>query len=66
MKLFKKVEPIIVVAITKTRAIVTMNFLCTESICRQSAKAMTPLTIPLYQHTFNSLELNGNGLFISL
>lgn len=54
------------VAITITKAIVNINFLCSEFICKQRANEITPLIKPEYQHIFNYLEVRINGLPIIL
>lgn len=56
----RKVDPIKVVTITITNAIVIMNFLCWVPICRQRANAITPRTIPENQQIFNSLSVSRN------
>ncbi len=55
--------PMIVVTITITTVTVSINSMFLDSICRQSANAITPLTMPEYQQTFSYLLFSGNCFF---
>lgn len=63
-KAFNNNAPPKVVNITITAVIVIMKSLCFVYICKHNANAITPLTIPEYQHIFNSFEFKGNGFFL--
>ena len=57
-------EPTIVVNITTINAKVLIKSSFYPYICKHKAKAITPLTMPEYQHTFNYLLFKGKVLLI--